>query len=733
MPPASSSKTAKPPPPRRAESPAPPPLVAPTFRLDATEPGRLDRLLNTEWLLTNGLGGFAMGTVAGVPARRYHGLLIAAAKPPVDRIMALNAMVESLALGNTPAAPRVDLSTFRFNAQPPILHPKGVSRLLRFEQDLTCRWIYEIRESGAAVEVTKELHLLDGLNAAQLRYRLRRLAGDSDKGVELRIRPLVSLRDFHGLIRRNWADRFSVVGSADSARVAFADHPVQLHLRSDWATFASDSQWWFDFFYESDAQRGQDCVEDLFSPGEFTLRLPAATGEISGVVQASIAPLSLIDASRDLAARRSRLSAMTSSAIARRRSTTPPSSTDAEAIAALARAADAYVIAPPPAPDRTGQATVIAGYPWFADWGRDTSISIPGLMLATGRVDDAGRCLRTFASHRKNGIVPNVFDDRTGEPQYNTADASLWFILGACAFRRAIGSGDRSLWDGLLAPACLDIISHYRRGTDFNIAMDPQDKLITAGTSATQLTWMDAKRDGVTFTPRHGKAVEINALWHSALLELGEAIHDADASMGAHLRDLGETVGRGFRAEFWNASAGCLYDCLTPVDGGPGWRPSTEIRPNQLFAISLPHSPLSIEQQRSVLAVIRAKLLTPCGVRTLDPGDPNYRARYEGNLFERDRAYHNGTAWPWLLGPFAEATLRVGNFSEAAIREARAALGPILSEMLGGPDRLGDSNPRGCLGQIAEIYDGDAPQRPQGCPAQAWSIAEVLRVMLLVG
>jgi predicted glycogen debranching enzyme len=354
-------------------------------------------------------------------------------------------------------------------------------------------------------------------------------------------------------------------------------------------------------------------------------------------------------------------------------------------------------------------------------------------MLATGRIEDAGRCLRTFASHRKNGIVPNVFDDRTGEPQYNTADASLWFILGACAYRKAVGSGgDRSTWDGLLAPACLDIVSHYRRGTDFNIAMDPLDKLITAGTSATQLTWMDAKRDGVTFTPRHGKAVEINALWHAALLELGLAIHDSDPGMGANLRDLGQTVGKSFAKVFWNAGAGCLFDCLTPAEGGPGWNPCTEVRPNQIFAVSLPHSPLSADQQRSVLKIVRERLLTPFGLRTLDPSHPNYRGRYEGNLFERDRAYHNGTAWPWLLGPFAEAVLRVGGFSDAAKRDARAAVEPVLSQLVGANPMGVADGPRGCFGQIAEIYDGDAPQRPQGCPAQAWSVAELLRVMLMI-
>jgi predicted glycogen debranching enzyme len=400
------------------------------------------------------------------------------------------------------------------------------------------------------------------------------------------------------------------------------------------------------------------------------------------------------------------------------------------AIAALAAASDAFVVArASPGTGELDQTSIIAGYPWFADWGRDTSVSLPGLMLATGRLDEAKRTLLAFASHRRNGIVPNVFNDRTGEPEYNTVDASLWFILGACAFRKATVKGDRAAWDGHLAPACLDIVSCYRRGTDFNIAMDPQDKLITAGTSATQLTWMDARRDGVTFTPRHGKAIEINALWHAALCELGEAIRDTDAAMGASLRDLAAAVGKSIRTLFWNERMGCLYDCLAPSDGGsPGWTPTQDVRPNQLFAVSLAPSPLTIEQQRGVLTVVRERLLTPYGVRTLDPADPNYRGRYEGNLFERDRAYHNGTAWPWLLGPYAEAVLRVGGFTDAARREARGVLEPILAEMSISPTRGG---PRGCVGQIAEIYDGNAPQRPQGCPAQAWSVAEVLRVTLM--
>ncbi len=747
MPPArrtpSAPAAAAPAAPRQAEATPSIPVtgfVAPTYTLVASGAGGIDKLLNTEWILTNGLGGFAMGTAAGVPARRYHAHLIAAANPPVGRIAALNAMVESIDVPVAGAAPKVlDLSTFRFCGHPPLLHPSGTARLKSFSQELTARWVYEVREPAAggapavAVEVTKELHLLDRVNAVQLRYTVRRLVGDGKAAISLKTRPLTGLRDFHGLIRRAWADRFAVTSSAAEAHVRFEGQATQLHLRSDRAMFTAETQWWNDFFYQSDAERGQDCVEDLFSPGVFTLAIAWDVAVAECVVQASTDPIAMADAKRDLAMRRERLAAMHTAAMASRQSgIAPVAPADNVTIASLVAGSDAFVVARRTPGSGAGgsldQTSIIAGYPWFADWGRDTSISLPGLLLSTGRLDDARRTLTAFASHRKNGIVPNVFHDQSGEPEYNTADASLWFILGACAYRRA--AKDRTAWDGLLAPACLDIITHYRRGTDFNIAMDPQDKLITAGTNATQLTWMDAKRDGVTFTPRHGKAVEINALWHAALRELALAMHDADPILCANLTQLAGVVAQSFRTLFWNAKLGCLYDTLTPGDGdAPAWVPQPDIRPNQLFAVSLPHSPLSIEQQRSVLTCVRERLLTPYGVRTLDPADPRFFGRYEGNLFERDRAYHNGTAWPWLLGPYAEALMRVGQFNEQSKKEARAALQPLLAEMQSTPTRSG---PAGCIGQIAEIYDGAAPQRPQGCPAQAWSIAEALRVMLMI-
>lgn len=741
MPTAAKSPTAR---------PTPPPPTASTFAPPAYSLAAADRnrLLATEWLLTNGLGGFAMGTCSGVPARRYHGLLVAAASPPVGRIMALNATVDQLEVLPT-NKPRqvVELSTFRFGSHEPVLHPRGIESLSTFEKSLGATWTSE----AAGFRLTKSLHIFSGMNAASITFTLERINKDKAKdapSARLNIRPLTALRDMHALTRRAHADRFESFAQADGKGVRVTLDGRTLYLQSDLARFTTEPQWWYDFFYQLDAERGQDCLEDLYSPGAFSLDLPADRSAIKFTIQASIDPIAILDRARDRTIRTERLSQMCayslnndpSSAlrslgahdgcqglqpvVAASGSPAPWADDSArKTLSELISAADDFIVARrSPAPPQPDQTSIIAGYPWFADWGRDAAISLRGLMLATGRFDDAKKTLLAFASHRRNGIVPNLFNDQTGEPEYNTVDGSLWFILGACEYLER--SGDRVSFDSHLAPACLDIITHYRRGTDFHIAMDPHDKLITAGTSATQLTWMDARRDGVTFTPRHGKAVEINALWCSALRSLATALTKSDPTASANLTDLANAAARSFASKFWNPAKSCLFDCLTPSDSGATWIPSDEIRPNQIFAVSLPHSPLSADQQRAVVACVREKLLTPFGLRTLDPSHPNFRPRYEGNLFERDRAYHNGTAWPWLLGPYAEAVARIGGSSASARSEARAALQPLLHAM----HTPASGN---CIGQIAEVYDATEPQRPQGCPAQAWSVGELLRVWLI--
>jgi predicted glycogen debranching enzyme len=402
---------------------------------------------------------------------------------------------------------------------------------------------------------------------------------------------------------------------------------------------------------------------------------------------------------------------------------------DRESLDKLAAAADAFVVrrgarTTHPRVDHARRGVLPGDGGGGGEGVSITFISLPGLLLCTGRFEEARATLATFAAARRNGLIPNVFNDQTGEPEYNTVDGSLWFIHAACEYVER--SGDDGVLAGEIGKACLDVIAHYRRGTDHSIAMDPFDKLIAAGSESSQLTWMDARRDGVTFTPRFGKPVEINALWCSALLRLADLLAKEQPTLSANLLDLGAAAGKSFAAAFWNDSASCLFDCLVPVGGGDGWAPSAEIRPNQLFAVSLPHSPLTAEQQRSVLACVKSRLLTPLGVRTLDPADRRYRGRYEGSLFDRDAAYHQGTAWPWLTGVLAMAVLREGNCSEQSRREARAILAPLIAEL----DGAGPGG--GCTGFLAEVYDGDAPQRPGGCPAQAWSIATVLQAMCML-
>jgi predicted glycogen debranching enzyme len=360
-------------------------------------------------------------------------------------------------------------------------------------------------------------------------------------------------------------------------------------------------------------------------------------------------------------------------------------------------------------------------------------IALPGLLLTTGRLDEATRVMEAFAALTRRGLVPNCFDNGTGAAEYNTVDASLWYLHAAFNLHKACveaGHRDPTGEGSPIRRACLAIIDAYQAGTDFNIRADAKDGLIAAGETGTQLTWMDAKRDGVVFTPRHGKPVEINALWYSGLMVTADLCEKDLPRRSRELRQIAERVAKSFREQFWNDEDHCLYDVLSPRSGA--FVGVDEIRPNQIFACSLPYSALELERQQSVVKVVTEHLLTPRGLRTLSPTEKGYVARFEGPLFERDRAYHNGTVWPWLLGPYAEAVLRVGKFSERSRALARDAIQPLL-DMIAPSDTADSGGP--ALGQIPEIYDADdapqRPRRPDGCFAQAWSVAECLRVLAM--
>ena len=663
----------------------------------------LQRFRTTEWLLTDGLGGFAMGTALGLNTRRYHGLLIHAARPPVGRVMALNTVFERFTfdLGGGKEE-SVDLSTFEF--APAHLAPRGFHHLDRFERGAEyVRWTYRIRDYTVVREVTLGWRRGGGAVA----YRISGPAG----AVRVLLQPMIRLHDFHHLVRCG-RDRYRVLGTAAGIRV---QNPLgELHLATSAGQFHSVPDWWFNFKYREETLRGMDDEEDLFTPGEFRHTFDAADENRQFVLRTAMSLDGCKPPAGETASKTRHIRAIQE----RMRSSLPSLSQQAE----LLCASDDFVV-----PRHVGEeasTTILAGYPWFGDWGRDTTIALPGLLLVTRRFDEALATLRTFALHRRNGLIPNLFDDYGGAAHYNTVDASLWFIRACCEYLRE--SGHRAGFEKDLLPACLDIVERYRDGTDFGIRMDPADGLIAAGDETTQLTWMDAKRDGVVFTPRYGKAVEVNALWHHGLRCLAEALETSDPAKSRELADLAARVARSFETLFWNEAIGGLADVLVPRAGGQGWMQDLSIRANQVVAVALRHSPLSLDKARRVVDLVERELLTPVGLRTLSPRDSRYCGRFEGDMFCRDRAYHQGTIWPWLLGPFVEALLRVEGFSEAAKERARQILARLLDEM-----RSGRS-----LGQLCEVYDADEssdrPRAPGGCMAQAWSVAALLRGLALV-
>ncbi|HYE03347.1 MAG TPA: amylo-alpha-1,6-glucosidase [Phycisphaerales bacterium] len=705
-------------------------------RAAETTPGALT---GAEWLLASGLGGFAMGTPAGLATRRYHALLVASLQPPVRRVTVLAALADSAQI-DFPTGPceRIWLTPFCFAGA---ARPACPRALEAFELDPaanTARWTYRVADAP----LVKELTLVRGTAAAVITYRL---AGPPADPLRLEVRPLLSLTDFHHLLRHD-PDRFRTRAEGGTLAVASPDG-LTAWIAARGGVVSHHEQWWHDFHYPVERERGLDHTQDLFSPACVVARLagPAETLTIALSLAGAAHAQSALDLpaqarTRPLPGR----PAVTVPPAPPRAAMPPADDPEDPALPALrAAAAQFLTVRAPLRPGEPAGLSLVAGYPWFADWGRDTLISIPGLLLASSRLDDARAVLTTWSRHIRRGLVPNRFDDHTAAPHYNAADASLWFLSAACDYARA--SADPGAFARDLLPPCLDIVRWYRRGTDSNIGLDT-DGLVRAGDPATQLTWMDAARDGVVFTPRSGKPIELSALWHHGLLRLAETLDDLESStpfpggsssrmpgrarrLGTVLRSLAARTGASFTRAFFDPVLGCCVDRLEPDRATGSWRRVPEVRPNQLLALCLEHSPLRAPERARALRTVTERLLTPWGVRTLDPSDPGYVGRYRGRLRELDAAYHNGTAWPWLLGPLAEATLRVGGFSPPARARARAILEPVLA-------LARTPTPGVCLGSLPEVADGDhapgAPQRAGGCPAQAWSVAETLRVLALL-
>ncbi len=701
--------------------------------------------LSREWLETNGLGSFASGTVIGANTRRYHALLCLAALPPQNRLVLVNKLDETLTLGVGPQARSFELGA---NIWPNAVNPNGYKYLQSFSLDPLPTWTFEIpaeETGGEPLKLEKALWMPHEAQATVVSYRL--LSGGEGSGGQemctLSARAFITGRDFHSLHHVNpqfnthaqTSLKPSSMGTSTCTFICnvrmrpYASLP-QILFSFD-GNFQEEGNWYSSFQYPVEQERGLDFVEDAWCPGQFEWRLSRDTPDATLVV--STEEINIEDArssrGREIGRRRalSRIvapqvlapaaepgaapnepptQAQAQKASDKAREHEAQRQSDEQTLARLARAADQFIVR-----RRDGMHTVLAGYPWFGDWGRDTMIALPGLCLSTGRSGEALSILLAFSQAMSKGMIPNRFPDAGEVPDYNTIDATLWFFHAVDRYL-AFNSDDCAAMQTLY-PALRDSLEWHWKGTRFGIKADEEDGLLAGGDAHTQLTWMDAKIADTAFTPRSGKAVEIQALWFNALstgARLAEQMDDAP--FAAKCAQWRRKAKLNFARLFWNEEAGCLFDVINGDDK------NAQIRPNQIFTLSLPERLLPLDKEKKILRVVERDLLTPHGLRSLSPHDPQYRGIYQGDQWSRDSSYHQGTVWAWPIGAFCSAFLRVHKSSPRAKTLVRAWLQPLIQHL----DEAG-------LGTISEIFDGDAPHTPRGCYAQAWSVAEVLRVL----
>jgi len=612
------------------------------------KPENYESGIKREWLIANGLGGYASSTALGANTRAYHGLLVAALDPPTDRRLLLSSLDEELN-GH-------ELANHQY---PGAIHPQGFRFQKEFRLDPFPHYFYELED----LQIEKNIFMIHGDNTVIISYSIK---GEG----KMRIVPLVHSRNFHAAanlpqIRQQPLRKGTLLGS-----------DCRLTLLSDKANYVRQESIYNNFEYEMERQRGLSWTENLFSPGYFELKL---SGDTKFAIAASTWRTIMPDVEEEQKKEKLRLSGL--------RSKTP--------LPELAKAADTFLV------KRGEGQSIIAGYHWFDDWGRDAMIALPGLLLATGRFEDAKSVLKTFAAAMRNGVLPNDF----GATSFNTVDASLWFMEAVGSYCDYSGDLDfiRLLW-----PKLLEVISRYSsKGEDFGMDVDG---LIISGP---QLTWMDARVDGKPITPRAGKACEINALWYKGLRRmelLAKALGEPWSS------DLAGRVRESYQ-RFWNSETGCLFDVIDHEDAS--------IRPNQIIAAAIPDL-LPPIKRRSILNVVTRELLTPYGLRTLSPRDPRYIGRYEGGPGQRDAAYHQGTVWPWLMGYYVEAMLSIDDCSSDSGERASEVLQALVELDTGIKLDTGGFN------TIPEVFDAQAPHRPNGCISQAWSVAEVIRAWALI-
>jgi predicted glycogen debranching enzyme len=669
------------------------------WRRDEDDPRRL---LDREWLVTNGLGGYASGTLSGAHTRRYHGLLIAALAGQFGRTLMLGHLSDRLRL---PDGSIVGLGGEE-RARGDTLDLHGAAHLAEFRLNHGLPvWRFEF-PTGHVVE--KRLLMPHLQNTTHLTYRL--VSGPGP--LRLKLRPSVHFRSHDAMVDQELPGEYHLSATGDRYELCKEGGlpPLRLRLVGDRSAYTMERARVDEVFYRIENNRGYPSTGAFWSPGYFRANLDEGRDV---TLIASTEPWSVVEALAPVEAaeaeffRRTRLIER-AHPVAR-----------AAPASELVLAADQFLITPAGRVEDAARAhaagdelkTVIAGYHWFTDWGRDTMISLDGLTLCTGRQAEAREILRTFALAIRDGLIPNLYPEGDSHGLYHTADATLWFFHAIDRYVRA--TGDRETLE-YLVPKLRDIVEHHLKGTRHHIGIDPSDGLLTQGEEGYQLTWMDAKVGDWVVTPRRGKAVELNALWYNALRNLegwvGELIGEAEARPYA---EHAERCRRSFNERFWLEEGGYLYDVVDGEDG----KNDPACRPNQIFAISLPHPILDESRWAPVFEVVRDRLLTPVGLRSLAPGHPDYKAKYFGDLRARDAAYHQGTVWAWLIGPFLDAWLKVRPDDRDGARRCLDGLIAHLDDF--------------CVGSIAEVFDAEAPFTPRGCIAQAWSVAEVLRCLII--
>jgi predicted glycogen debranching enzyme len=663
------------------------------------DPAEQEALIKNEWLVTNGLGSYATGTIAGVPTRRFHSFLTVAHPDPLGRYVMLNQLSE---LVRFPDGSTQKIGGIEWAGKDMELY--GMSSLREFRVDCGIPiWRYEL--AGNVIE--KWILMPYMSNTVHIGYRLVSGTGS----VRLKIRVAVHFRPHNAALDQGLpADCYDLQASSVGRLEVHGESipPLRLYMDGDSSAFTIEPKRFTDILYRIEQQRGYGAQGDLWSPGYFRVDLIQGK-DVTFIASAenwdNILALSPQEVFKAEVERRQRL--LTAAAPQLQQGLAKQ----------LVLAADQFIVAPTKRVVETTRIrasggdvrTVIAGYHWFTDWGRDTMISLEGLTLLVGRHVEAGHILRTFAYHLRDGLIPNMFPEGESEGVYYTADATLWFFHALDRYMEI--TGDTDIFKELLNKL-LDIIDHHLQGTRFGIHCDPADSLLVQGDPRYALTWMDARMDNWVVTPRRGKAVEINALWYNALRVMEKWMkEESQLARASEIAKLAVATRLSFNQRFWNAQAGYLYDV---VDGENG-KDDPACRPNQLFSISLPHPVLDQQYWQPVLRTVKDRLLTPVGLRTLSSDHPDYKKDYHGDLRTRDAAYHQGTVWPWLLGPYIDAWSRVHPEQRKGAREY---LGQLLERHLH----------EACIGSISEIFDAEGQFTPRGCIAQAWSVAEIIRV-----